>query len=186
MARCPHCGEAMADGQEHCYACGQHHRTRGAYRHEHRVNPLVYVATGLVVVLVLGSLLLMRANAARKQAALLAEQELLRVQDSTRRASHQWQSMVQFAKEDEEAQSLYAQLDDIQSRFESIRTRVASHPSPQQESIINRVESGLDSLRTSVVLLANAAEDEKPALRDSFQLGTQRLENLAKELGSSE
>ena len=185
MAKCPHCGEAMADGQEECYACGQHHRAR-AYRHEHRINPLVYVGIGMVVVLVLGSLLLMRANTARKQAALLAEQEMLRVQDSTRRASHQWQDMVQFAENDEEARSLYAQLDDIESRFESIRTRAASHPSPQQDSIINQVESGLESLRTSVVVLANAAEDEKPALRDSFQLGTQRLENLAKELGSSE
>jgi hypothetical protein len=185
MARCPHCGETMADGQEHCYACGQHHRSR-AYRHEHRVNPLIYVGTGLVVVVVLGSLLLMRANAARKQAVLIAEEEMLRVQDSIRRASHQWQSMVQFAEEDAEARALYAQLDDIESRFESIRTRVASHPSPQQESIINQVVSGLDSLRTSVVVLANAAEDEKLALRDSFQLGTQRLEDLTKELGSSE
>ncbi len=185
MARCPHCGEAMADGQEQCYACGQHHRAR-AYRHEHRVNPLVYYGAGLVVVLVLGALLLMRANAARKQAALLAEQETLRVEDSTRRASHEWQNMVQFAENDEEARSLYAQLDDIESRFESIRTRVASHPSPRQDSIIGQVESGLTDLRMAVVVLANAGEGEKPALRDSFQLGAQRLEGLTKDLSSSE
>jgi hypothetical protein len=185
MAKCPHCGETIADGQEECYACGQHVRKRRGYRHEHHVNPLVYVGAGLIVVIVLGALLISRNNAARKQAALAAEAETQRVQDSTRRASHQWQNMLQFARNDEEARSLYTELDDIESRFESVRMRAASHPTPQQDSIIRQVESGLADLRTSVVVLANAAEDEKPALRDSLQSGTLRLENLTKELGSS-
>lgn len=44
MPRCPHCGETMAEGQETCFACGQHVRAR-AYRHMHWVNPLVIVTS---------------------------------------------------------------------------------------------------------------------------------------------
>jgi hypothetical protein len=185
MARCHHCGEPVATGQEYCYACGQKARTR-AYRQEHHVNPFVYVGVGLVVVVVLGSLLLMRANAARKQAALAAEAESLRVQDSTRRASHRWQTMLQVAQNDAEARSLTADLDDIDSRFQSVRMRVASHPSPVQERIISQQEAELARLRESIVVLASADEDKKPEQRDRIQAGKQRLEDLTKELGTTQ
>ena len=103
MARCPHCGETMAEGQENCYACGQHVRTR-AFRHEHRANPVVIIAAFLtVVVLVFGGMWFIRATAARKQAALLAEEETVRVQDSSRRASREWQDALRVAKNDDEA-----------------------------------------------------------------------------------
>lgn len=186
MARCPHCGESMADGQEHCYACGQHVRTRRAYRHERRINPFVYVGAGLVVLLVLGALLIMRNNAARKQAALAAEAEVLRVKDSTRRASHQWQEMVRVAQNDPEARSLTADLDDIDSRFHSVRTRVAAHPTPLQESIINQQEMELVRLRESIVVLAATDEDKKQEQRDSIEAGKQRLEEMIRELGRTQ
>jgi hypothetical protein len=173
----------MEDGQEHCYACGQHVRTRRAYRHERHVNPLVYVGAGLIVVIVLGALLLMRNNAARKQAALAAEAETQRVQDSTRRASHQWQTMLQVAQNDAEARSLTADLDYIDSRFQSVRTRVASHPNPMQESIISHHEAELARLREAIVVLASADEDRKPEQRDSIEAGKQRLEDLTREMG---
>jgi hypothetical protein len=185
MARCPHCGESMAEGQENCYACGQHVRTR-AYRHEHRANPIVIIAACLAVVLVFGALWLSRANAARKQAAQLAEEEVLRVQDSTRRASHQWQNMVQVAENDAEARSLNADLNYIESRFESVRLRVAANPTRPQDSIIGRVGAELELLRHSVVVLASARDTEKQMMRDSIQAGESRVEDLTKELGSTE
>jgi len=175
----------MADGQEQCYACGQHVRTRRGYRHERHINPLVYVGAGLIVVLVLGALLLMRNNTARKQAAAAAEVEAQRVQDSTRRATHQWQEMVQAAQNDPEAQALTAELDDIDSRFESVRMRVASHPSPPQESIISQHEAELARLRESIVFLVSAEEGEKQAQRDSIEAGKQRLEDLTRQLGTT-
>jgi hypothetical protein len=176
----------MAEGQETCYACGQHVRTRRAYRHERRVNPFVYVGAGLVVILVLGGLLIRRNNVAKKQAALAAEAETLRVRDSTRRASHQWQTMLQVARADVEARSLTADLDDIDSRFQSVRVRVASYPSPLQESIISRQEAELARLRESIVILASAAEEKKQAQRDSIEAGKQRLEDLTRELGRTQ
>ncbi|MBN2465898.1 hypothetical protein JXD38_09800 [candidate division WOR-3 bacterium] len=186
MVRCPHCGESIADGQEHCYACGQHVRRRRAYQHEHRVNPLVFVGAGLIVVLVLGGLLMLRNKAAKKQAALTAAEEMQRVQDSTRRASHQWQTMVQFARNDAEARSLVADLDAIDSRFQSVRMRVASHPSPPQESIIRQQEAGLARLHEAIIILASADEDKKPEQRDSIEAGKQRLEALTRELGTTQ
>jgi hypothetical protein len=185
MVRCPHCGESMAEGQENCYACGQHVHTR-AYRHEHRANPIVLIAAGLVVVAVLGVLLLMRANATRKQAALVAEAETLRAQDSARRASHQWQDMVQVAENDAEARSVNADLNYIESRFESVRLRVAANPTRPQDSIIGRVGAELELLRHSVVVLASARDTEKQMMRDSIQAGESRVEDLTKELGSTE
>jgi len=175
----------MAEGQETCYACGQHVRTR-AYRHQRRANPIVIIAAGLAVVSVLGVLWFTRAKAARTQAALLAEEELLRVQDSARRAARQWLDAERFAEEDEEARALALQFDDIEARFNSVRLRVAANPTPQQESIIGLVENGLALLRQSAIVLASSPEAEKQTLRDSIQAGIRRAEDLTKELGSTQ
>ena len=185
MARCAHCGEPVADGQENCYACGQKARTR-AYRAEHRVNPLVIIAACLTVILVLGGLWLIRANAAKKQVALLAEEDALRAQDSARRASHNWQDALRIAESDNEARSLAAELKDAEARFQSTRLRVAEPPSVQQESIISRFEVELELLRKIVVVLASSADTEKQSLRDSIQAGKRQVEALMKELGSTE
>lgn len=185
MARCRHCGEPVAADQEYCYACGQKARTR-AYRQEHHVNPLVFIAAGLAVVLVLGGLWLNRTNAAKKQAALLAEEEALRVQDSTRRAARDWLDAQRTAAKDNEARGLTAELDDIESRFQSIRVRVAEYPTAQQERIINRFGEELELLRYQVVILASSDQTEKQALRDSIRAGAGMAEGLMKELGSTE
>jgi predicted nucleic acid-binding Zn ribbon protein len=185
MARCPHCGETIAEGQETCYACGQHVRTR-AYRAEHRANPIVIIAACLTVVVVLGGLLLIRAKAARTRVALLAEEETLRAQDSARRAAHDWQNALRVAQNDDEARALAVELDDIGARFKSVCLRVASHPSPHQDSIIGQVEAELEMLRHSVVVLASSPEAEKQTVRDSIQAGRRRIEDLTKELGSTE
>ena len=175
----------MAEGQETCYACGQHVRTR-AYRHKRRANPIVIIAAGLSVVSVLGVLWFSRAKAARKQAAQLAEEEVLRAQDSTRRAGRQWQDAERVAEEDEEARALALEFDGIESRFNSVRLRVAASPTPQQESIIGLVENGLALLRQSAIVLASSPETEKQTVRDSIQAGMRRVEGLTKKLGTTE
>jgi len=175
----------MADGQEQCYACGQHHRARG-YRAEHHVNPVVIIAVCLAVVGVLTVLWINRTNSARKQAALLAEEEAVRVQDSTRRADRQWLDAVRTAGKDEEALAFSAALDDIEGRFQSVRMRVAEFPTVQQESIVNQFGDKLAVLRNWVIILASSAETDKPAWRDSLDAGKRRAEDLMQELGSTE
>jgi len=185
VARCKHCGEPIADGQEFCYACGQKARTR-SYRAEHHVNPLIFVAAGLTVAVVLGGLWWIRANAAGKQTALLAEEETLRIQDSARRTARRWQDALRAAANNPEARALTASLDDVEARFQSVRLRVAEHPSKRQESIINRFQSGLDLLRKNVVVLASSPDVDKQPLRDSIQSGLLRLEDLTREIGNSQ
>ncbi len=183
MARCAHCGEPMAAGQENCYACGQDVRAR-PFRHKHRVNPLVIVGAGLTLVLVLGGVWLMRTNAAKKEAALLAEEEMLRSKDSARRAARQWLDAVRVAEADGEASSLSAELDDDEARFRSARLRLAEHPTVRQESIIGLVESEFAQLRQTVVVLASSDETQKRVLRDSIREGRRRIGDLTKNLGS--
>jgi len=185
MARCRHCGEPVAAGQEYCYACGQKARTRG-YRAEHRANPIVIIAACLAVASVLTVLWISRANSAKKQAALLAEEEMVRVQDSTRRATREWLDAQRTAARDAEARAFTAELDGIDSRFQSVRVRVAEYPTVRQESIINRFVDELALLRNSVIILASSAETEKQPLRDSILAGTRRVESLTRELGSTE
>jgi hypothetical protein len=185
MARCAHCGEPVADGQENCYACGQKARTR-AFRHEHRANPLVIIAACLSVILVLGGLWLIRSNAAKKQAALFAEEEAVRAQDSVRRANREWLDAVRVAKDDDEVCALVAEFDDLESRFKSISLRVAVNPTPPQKSIIGRVEAELVLLRQSAVVLGVSPEAERQMVRDSIQAGRRRVEDLTKELGGTE
>jgi hypothetical protein len=175
----------MAEGQETCYACGQHVRTR-AYRHQHRANPIVIIAAGLAVVSVLGVLWFTRAKAARKQAALLAEEEVLRVQDSARRAARQWLDAERVAADDDEVRALAREFDDIESRFGSVRLRVAASPTPRQESIIGQAGAELALLRETAVVLAASPETVKPMVRDSIRAGMRRLEDLTKELGTAE
>jgi len=146
----------------------------------------VIIATCLAVILVLGGLWRIRANAAKKQAALLVEEEALRAQDSARRASRDWQDALRVAKNDNEARSLAAKLDDAEARFQSTRVRVAEYPSVQQESIINRFQAELELLRRTVVVLASSADTEKQSLRDSIQAGLRQVEAQMKELGSTE
>jgi hypothetical protein len=184
MARCRHCGEPIADGQEFCYACGQKARTR-SYRAAHHVNPLIFVAAGLLVVVVLGGLWWIRANASWKQAALSAEEEVLHAQDSARRAAHRWQDALRAAANNPEARALTAKLNDVEARFQSVRLRVAEHPSKQQEDITRRFQSGLDRLRQNVVILASSPDVDKQPLRDSIQSGMLRLEDLTREIGNS-
>jgi hypothetical protein len=185
MARCPHCGEPVADRQETCYACGHKVRARG-YKAEHHVNPLVFVAAGLVVVLVLGGLWMIRNNAAKKQAAQVAEEEVLRAQDSTRRANRDWLDAERVAKEDNEVRALAVELDDMEGRLKSVRLRVAANPSPRQESIIRTAERQLALLREAAIVLGVLPEGERQAKRDSIQAGERRVEDLTKELGSTE
>ncbi len=184
MARCPHCGEPVAAGQENCYACGHKVRARG-YKAEHHINPLVFIGAGLVVLFVLGGVWMIRSNAAKKQAALLAEEEAVRAEDSARRASHEWQAALRAAAEDKEARSFVAQLDDIESRFQTVSLRVAARPTPEQQHVMGSVEAGLEHLRYIVVVLASSPDSAKPALRDTIQAGMAGLEDLTRELAGS-
>jgi len=182
MARCPHCNEPVSARQETCYACGHEVRARG-YKAPHHVNPLVFVAAGLLAVGVLGTLWYSRANADKKEAALLAEEEALLVQDSVRRAKHEWLDAVRAAKDDEEVGALAVQFDDLESRFNSVRLRVAATPTPQQESVIRQVESGFALLHQSAIILGSSPEPERQELRDSIQAGILRVEELTRTLG---
>ena len=150
------------------------------------MNPVVIIAVCLAVVGVLVALVLSRANSAKKQAALLAEEEAVRVQDSTRRADRQWLDAVRTAAKDKEARAFSDVLDDIENRFQSIRLRVAEFPTAQQESLISRFDDEVALLRHSLVILASSAETEKQPLRDSISAGVRQIETLTQELSSTE
>jgi hypothetical protein len=173
----------MADGQENCYACGQNVRAR-PFRHKHRINPLVIIGAGLTLVLVLGGLWLMRSNAAKKEAALLAEEEMLQTKDSARRAARQWLDALRVAERDGEASSLAAELDDDEARFRSARLRLAEHPTARQDSIVGLVESEFAQLRQTVVILASLDETQRRVLRDSVRAGRRRIDDLTRSLRS--
>jgi hypothetical protein len=185
MARCQHCGEPVATGQENCYACGQKARTR-AYRHERHANPIVIIAACLAVVGVLVTLYVIRAKAARKQAAQLAEQELLTAQDSTRHANREWLDAERVAEADDEVRRLTVEFDNMEARLKSTRLRVAANPSPKQRVIIGRAEAELARLRQSAVILGASPEAERQAMRDSIEAASRRVEDLTKELGTTE
>ncbi|MBM3331477.1 hypothetical protein FJY68_06440 [candidate division WOR-3 bacterium] len=172
----------MAERQENCYACGQHVRAR-AYRHHRRANPVVIIAVCVAVVSVLGVFWFSRANAARKQAALLAEEAALIAQDSVRRANRQWLDAVRVAKDDEEVRARAAAFDDLESRYNSVRLRAAAAPTSQQESIIRQVESEFALLHHSAIVLGSSPAAERQASRDSIQMGMRRVEDLTRSLG---
>ena len=182
MLKCPHCGEPVRRGQERCFACGQKAGTR-AYRAGQQANPLVLIAAGVVVVAALVGLVLVRANAAKKRAAQVTEEELLRVQDSVRLANRDWHDAEKIADKDAEVRSIRMDLDLVESRFQSVRARVAAQPNPQQESIVSQVKVELGRLRQSAVVLASTPDARKRAVRDSIQAGKRRVEDLTLELG---
>ncbi|HTW92480.1 MAG TPA: hypothetical protein VMH22_12325 [bacterium] len=173
----------MGSDQTTCFACGQHKHERGL-RHKHGASPVVIIAACLLVAVVLGGAYLAHANAAKKQAAQLAEQQSQQSEDASRQATRQWRDAERAAKNDDESRGFAAELDDLESRYQSTCTRVASQPTPQQKSIMSQVEAEMKRLRRSAVYIATTPEEQKPAMRDSIHAGEQRVTDLTNQLSS--
>ena len=68
MPKCPHCGEAVTEGQETCFACGQKIRAR-VRRHERPHNPLVFVFVGVLLLAVIIGAIIVRAGRAKRMSS---------------------------------------------------------------------------------------------------------------------
>jgi hypothetical protein len=90
---------------------------------------------------------------------------------------------VRVAKDDDEVRALAVAFDDLESRFNSVRLRVAAAPTSQQESIIRQVEAEFVLLRQSAIVLGASPAAERQAQRDSIQMGMRRVEGLTETLG---
>jgi len=180
--KCPHCGEPVRVGQDKCYACGQNIRSRG-YRSKERTNPLVFVIAGVVAALAIVAGVIAFSSAGRKQAALKAEHEEQRVQDSVRNANRQMQSQVREQKRDDATQAAIDELAAIEARYNEVKTQVVKgEASSAQQYIMNQFKAELSRLKGLAGTIAATPPDQREAVRNQIRDGGRKLRSLTSDL----
>ena len=180
--KCPHCGEPLRVGQDKCYACGQNVRSRG-YRVKQTVNPLVLIIAGAVALLAVAAGIITFSSAGKKRAALRAEVEEERVQDSVRKANRQMQTQVHEQKQDDATQAVIDELAGIEARYNEVKTKVVKdQASSAQQYIINQFTAELSSLKGLAGTIAATPPDKREAIRNQIRDGERKLRTFVSDL----
>ena len=180
--KCPHCGEPVRVGQDKCYACGQNIRARG-YRVKQRVNPLVLVLAGVIALVAVVAGIIALSSAGKKQAALNAQVEEQRVQDSVRKANRQMQTQVHEQNQDDATQAAIDELAGIEARYNEVKTKVVTdQASSAQQYIINQFTAELSSLKGLAGTIAATPPDKREAVRNEIRDGERKLRTYISDL----
>jgi predicted nucleic acid-binding Zn ribbon protein len=181
MAKCPHCGETVAPGQERCFACGQ--LVRSLRRGQRRpVSGLLFVAAGLAVLVAVVAFIVVASQSGRKAAAERERAELERVQDSVRAANRAMRDTARLENQDDATRGLIAELGEIEARFNRIkRDVVKGQPSAEQQRIISQFGAELGRARQ----LAAALGDLPPARQDSIKVQLREAQRQLRTLTSA-
>ncbi len=153
--RCPHCGEPVKPGQKVCFACGEKLRVRKLGRSiiDHRI----IIAGGLL--LLIGVIGVIAALGGRKKGS--AEKPLRRVVQKSdslktaKRTDRRTSDTVPTAPADGSVVRAREQLTRIRTRYESIKKRFEQNPTPEQRTLMSKIERELGLIRTNVERLSS-------------------------------
>jgi predicted nucleic acid-binding Zn ribbon protein len=150
MAKCPHCGEPVAKGQETCFACGQKIRTR-VRRHERPHNAAVFVFAGVLVLAVTAGVIIMNSGRAKRARSEAKRQEQAQVREAARAVAQAKRDSARAAAQDNAAAMLFLEIDKLEQRFNTVRKQVVrDQPSPAQAKLISQIRSEVAALRQLV------------------------------------
>ncbi|MFO7651382.1 MAG: zinc ribbon domain-containing protein, partial [bacterium] len=174
MPKCPHCGEVIAAGQERCFACGQSVKHGRRMRKSPLSGPLIIGAALLLVAGAVGTVVMLTSH--KKQDAKAAqEEELRRVQDSVRAANRAQRETTKTVRRDATVSRLVRELDEVDDRFQMVKRQVVvGDATPEQQKLINEVQSRLGQLRSAAqgaTLKPEGAERDQAedAVRDGLR-----------------
>jgi flagellar basal body-associated protein FliL len=161
-------------GQERCFACGQ------SVKHGHRMRrsplsgPIIIGAALLLAAGAVGTVVMLTSH--KKQDAKAAqEEELRRVQDSVRAANRAQRETTKTVRRDATTSRLVRELDEVDDRFQMVKRQVVvGDATPEQQKLINEIQSQLGQLRSAAqgaTLKTEGAERDQAedAVRDGMR-----------------
>jgi predicted nucleic acid-binding Zn ribbon protein len=182
MARCPHCGETMAKGQETCFACGQHIRER-AHRRKQPVNTMVVVLASALVLIAIVGVVIMSSGRARRSRAEAHKREQARIRDSARAAVQARRDSARAVARSDATAILSSEIDKLEQRFNIVREQVVKEqPSPAQAKLISQIRSEVAALRQLVVSISEQPGPRSDSLRSLLRDGERTVRTLISSL----
>jgi len=182
MAKCPHCGEVVASGQETCFACGQKVRAR-VRRHDRPHNAGVFVIAGVLVIVALVGIILMVSSRSKQTGSEARRQEQARIKDSIRNAAQVKRDSARAAARSDVAAMLADEVDKLEQRFEIVRSEVVKdQPSPAQAKLISQIRTEVTRLRQLAVTIAERPRPAGDSLRTQLRDGERAVRTLISDL----
>jgi hypothetical protein len=165
MPKCPHCGEAVVEGQETCFACGQKIRARGR-RHERPHNAAVFVFAAVLVLAVTIGIIVVNSGRVKRARSDAYRQQQAQVEEAARAAAQAKRDSARAAVRNDAAGMLVQEVNDIEARFNLVRKQVVEkEPSPAQAKLISQISAEIATLRQ----LTASVGSEPSAANDSIQ-----------------
>ena len=183
MARCPHCGETMAEGQETCFACGQHVRER-VHRRTQPLNVMIFVFAGVLVLAGIVGVIIMNSAQARRSRAEAHKQEQARIKASERAAAEAQRDSARAVARNSATAMLSTEIDKLEQRFDIVREEVVKEqPSPAQAKLISQIRSEVVALRQLAATLTDQPGSRSDSLTSLLRDGERRVRTLISDLG---
>jgi len=184
MAKCPHCGEVVAKGQETCFACGQKVRAR-ARRSERPHNAAIFVFAGALVLAGIVGIIVMNSGRAKRARSDVYKQEQARVKDSARAAVQAKRDSARTVARNDATAILADEVNKLEQRFEIVRGEVVKdQPSPAQAKLISQIRTEVIRLRQLAVTIADrpgsAGDSLKAQLRDGERVVRTLISDLTR------
>jgi len=184
MAKCPHCGEVVADGQETCFACGQKIRAR-VRRHERPHNAAVFVFAAVLVLATIIGIIIMVSGRAKRTSSEAYRQQQAQIEEAARAAAQAKRDSARAAVRNDVTGMLVQEVNDLEARFNLVRGQVVKdQPGPAQAKLISQISAEVARLRQLTTTIAGqpgaASDSLKEQLRDGERTVRSLISNLSR------
>jgi predicted nucleic acid-binding Zn ribbon protein len=178
MPKCPHCGEAVTEGQETCFACGQKIRAR-VRRHERPHNPLVFVFVGVLLLAVIIGAIIVRAGRAKRMSSEAYRQKQAQIEEAARIAAQAKRDSARAVARNDAGAMLAQEINDLESRFNLVRGQVVEkQPSPAQAKLISQISAEITALRQLTTTIADRPGAAGDSLKEKLRDGERTVRSL--------
>ena len=182
MAKCPHCGEVVADGQETCFACGQKVRAR-VRRHERPHNTAVFVIAGVLILAALVGIIAVVSGRAKRSGSEARRQEQERISDSVRAAVQAQRDSARAAARNDATALMADEINKLEQRFQNVRSEVVKgQPSPAQAKLVSEISAEVARLRQLAVSIGDQPGSGGDSLREQLRDGQRAVRTLISDL----
>ncbi|OYD13911.1 hypothetical protein CH330_09800 [candidate division WOR-3 bacterium JGI_Cruoil_03_51_56] len=180
MHKCPYCGEPVESGQERCFACGRRLTGRRGNRRKKPVNPLIFVAAGIALIVAVIGIIIAVPKQSRTRKVKKEKAKIERVRDSVRRANRK----PHIANvSDKEIERLKGGLGTVEFRFNRVYEQtVGKKPTGEQQKITNQFRSQMSRLKSMIAQMATAPKPKRSQIADSVRVGQRQLRTLVSKL----
>ncbi|MBM3331478.1 hypothetical protein FJY68_06445 [candidate division WOR-3 bacterium] len=168
----------MNEGQEICFACGQHIRQRG-HRGERPHSPIVFILAGVLVLAVGVGAVFVVGGRARRAAGEAVRQKQAQLDEAARAAAEAKRDSTRAAVRSDAMGALVQEVNDLESRFNLVRKEVVrDQPSPAQAKLISQISAELGRLRQLAAVIGDQPSAGSDSLKEQLRNGERTVRSL--------